>query len=73
MCGSRKYPYPTTEGILLRTPHLPGFSLFIRNCDPTPPEFPQSKTKPVPTPRIRLSLELEHSKLPTKHKLVNSV
>ena len=56
MCGSRKYPYPTTEGILLRTPHLPGFSIFIRNCDPTPPEFPQSKTKPLPTPRIRLSL-----------------
>ena len=56
MCGSRKYPYPTTEGISLRTPPPPWiFHIYNELVIPHPPpptsaEFPQSKTKPPPAP-----------------------
>ena len=52
MCGSRKYPYPSTEGISLRTPPPPWIFHIYKELvtlppppPPTPPEFPQSKTK----------------------------
>ena len=57
MCGSRKYPYPTTGGISLSTPPPPwNFHIYKELVThplpphPTTPEFPQSKTKPPPTP-----------------------
>ena len=40
---------PTMEGTLLRTPHLPGFSIFAGNWwtpPPTPLEFPQVRQRP---------------------------
>ena len=59
LCGSRKYPYPTTDRISLRTPPPPWiFHInFVRNCSPPPPpfppEFPQRKTKtPSPSGKV---------------------
>ena len=51
MRGSRKYPYPTTEGISLRTSPPPWiFHIYKELVIPsTPPEFLLSKTKP-PSP-----------------------
>ena len=48
MRGSRKYPYPTTEGISLRTSPPPWiFHIYKELVIPsTPPEFLLSKTKP---------------------------
>ena len=48
MWGSRKYPYPTREGISLRTSPPPWiFHIYKKLVTPsTPPDFPQSKTKP---------------------------
>ena len=47
MWGSRKYPYPTGEGISLRTSPPPWiFHIYKELVTPsTPPEFPPSKTK----------------------------
>ena len=52
MWGSRKYPYPTGEGISLRTSPPPWiFHIYKELVTPsTPPEFPPSKTKRPPTP-----------------------
>ena len=48
MWGSRKYPYPTREGISLRTSPPPWiFHIYKELVTPsTPLEFPLSKTKP---------------------------
>ena len=50
MCGSRKYPYPTTKGFSLRrTPPPPWIFHICKELmtpppsSPTPPEFPQSR------------------------------
>ena len=56
MCGSRKYPYPTTEGISPRIPPPPWIfhiceELMTHPPPPPPPEFPQYKTKPPPPPQ----------------------
>ena len=50
MWGSRKYPYPTREGISLRTsPPSWIFHIYKELVTPfTPLEFPLSKTKPPP-------------------------
>ena len=55
MCGSRKYPYPTTEGISPRIPPPPWIfhicEELMTHPPSTPPEFPQYKTKtPPPIP-----------------------
>ena len=52
MRGSRKYPYPTTEGISLRTSPPPWiFHIYKELVTPsTPPEFLLRKKKPPPAP-----------------------
>ena len=79
MCGSRKYPYPTTEGISLRTPLPPWiFHICKELMNPTPlRKFHRIRR------RLRLhngfhlillhSLELEHSKLPTKQPKLQNI
>ena len=82
MCGSRKYPYPTTEGI---SPRIPPPPWIFHICEelmthPPPPlslqNFHSIRQRP---PRLWVcngfhlislrGLELEHSKLPTKQPL----
>ena len=48
MCGSRKYPYPPTEGTLVVTPHPPGISVPGGSlATPRPPRnFQYFKTWP---------------------------
>ena len=61
MCGSTKYPYPTTEGISPRIPPPPWIfhiceELMTHPPPSTPPEFPQYKTK-TPPPPLPIPLE----------------
>ena len=61
MCGSRKYPYPTTEGISPRIPPPPWIfhiceELMTHPPPSTPLEFPQYKTKTPPPQSLWKSL-----------------
>ena len=85
MCGSRKYPYPTTEGISPRTPPPPWiFHICEELMTHSPPLYPSrifTKKDYQSKERRHLwvcngfhlislrGLELEHSKLPTKQPL----
>ena len=81
MCGSRKYPYPTTEGISLRTPPPPLpwiFHICKELMTPTPPrKFHRVRRRLQIHNGFHLillcSLELEHSKLLTKQPKLQNI